>query len=304
VFIGQLKVFMKVMLSFKKSCLLMLFIIACVAQNASAQALVWKVSKGQDYFYLGGTIHVLTEKDHPLPVEYQQAYLDADTLIFEASLAEISSPQFQSTMLQAMTYQDGRSLKNELSPSVYQQLSQFLSSRGVQVNDFLRFKPWGIALTLTVMEYQRLGMTDTFGVDAYFNALAQRDNKKVMALETAQQQLAALMSMASVDANQMISNTLRDMQDASTLIVDLKNTWRHGDVKALGKSPLLLQMQQETPHVYEELLLKRNQHWMKSLPSLFDQAGIEFVLVGAMHLVGEQGLITLLQQQGFTLKQL
>jgi len=279
-------------------------IVPCLIQPAVAQSFVWKISKGQDYFYLGGTMHVLTAKDHPLPIEYQQAYQEADTLVFETDLSAISSPEFQSMMLQAMMYEEGRSLVDELSPRVYQQLSQFLTTRGMQASNLLRVKPWGIALTLTAIEYQRLGMTEEFGVDAYFHQLARQDHKAVSDLETPQEQLTALESMALVEPNQLITYTLRDMKEAATLIDDLKNTWRRGALEELENSPLLLQMQQETPIVYNALMLERNQKWMQTLLSYSDQAGTEFVLVGALHLVGEQGILSLLQQQGFTVQQL
>ena len=290
-------------MKFKRTFFLIFFVaINLFIQSVIAQSSVWKVSKGDNYFYLGGTIHMLTEEDHPLPDEFLIAYNDANEVIFETNLTEVGTPQYQSKMTQVMTYHDGSTLIDELSPETYTQLDNFLTRRGIAIAHFSTFQPWGVALVLSIMEYQRLGMTGEFGVDSYFNHLALQDNKIISNLETPDEQLMALTSMSFIEPNEAISLSLRDIERLPELIGSMKAMWRSGDLEMLSKHPLVAQMKMETPKMYKALVIDRNNNWMKKLPLLVDNKNIEFVMVGAMHLVGKDGLLHLLKQQGFQIE--
>jgi len=296
---------MENLMKLKQVCLFVLFVVVNLfTQSAYAQSSVWKVSKGGSYFYLGGTIHVLTAADHPLPSEFITAYNDADAVIFETDLAEVGTPQYQSKMLQTMTYNDGRTLATELTPEIYAELEQFLAQRDIAIANFSTFQPWGVALVLSIMEYQRLGMSGEFGVDMHFNHLALQDKKAISSLETPDDQLTALVSMSLLEPNQAIEMALKDIERLPDFINTMKTTWRNGDLNALLDIPLVSQMKVDTPVMYKALVVDRNNNWMQVLPSLMSSESIEFVMVGAMHLGGKEGLLYLLKQQGFKVKQL
>ena len=55
---------------------------------------VWHISKNGHNLYLGGTIHMLKKEDYPLPVEFSQAYLKSDKLVFETNLEKTKTPEF------------------------------------------------------------------------------------------------------------------------------------------------------------------------------------------------------------------
>jgi uncharacterized protein YbaP (TraB family) len=285
--------------------LLVLFVaVNLFAHSVFAQSSVWKVSKGGSYFYLGGTIHMLKADDYPLPDEFTTAYNDADKIIFETDLVEAATPEYQFKMRQSMTYNDGRTLHSELTPETYAQLESFLTARGMAVANFSTFQPWGVALVLSMIEYQQLGMTGEFGVDFHFHDRALQDKKTVSSLETPDEQLIALSSMAQIEPNQVIALSLRDIESLPDFIDSVKNAWRSGDLDALSKNPLVVQMKVETPAMYQAMLIDRNNNWMNALPLLTNSESIEFVMVGAMHLVGEDGLLYLLKQQGFKVEQI
>jgi len=296
---------MENLVKLKKALLLVIFVaVNLLVQSACAQSSVWKVSKGEHYFYIGGTIHVLTAGDHPLPDEFSIAYNDADEVIFETDLEAVSTEQYQSKIMGTMTYSDGRTLASELTAETYAQLEKFLGTRDIPIANFSTFQPWGVALVLSIMEYQRLDMTGEFGVDVHFNHRALQDKKIISSLETPDEQLTALLAMSLIDPNQSIDITLRDIERLPEFINKMRTTWRRGDLDALSKSQLVVQMKEEMPAMYQALVTDRNDHWMRVLPALTDNEGIEFVMVGAMHLAGEEGLLSLLNQQGFKVEQL
>jgi len=292
-------------MTFKKVLVLSFFIAVHIyVPQAVAHSLVWKVSKGNTYFYLGGTLHVLAAEDYPLPSEYNVAYTDADIIVFETDLVLAASPQFQNKMMQYMTYHDERTLSHELTAQVYQQLIQFMTTRGIDSSHFTRFKPWAVALTLTLMEYQRLGMMGEIGIDMHFYQRALQDKKITSSLETTDEQFNAMLAMSSIEPNQAITSTLHDIEQLPVLIKSMKAAWRSGDLNALLDSSLIVKMKLDAPDMYQTLVVERNNNWMRVLPLLVHREGIEFVMVGAMHLVGEEGLLYLLQQQGFKVEPL
>ena len=275
-----------------------------LACNALAESSVWKVSKGESYFYLGGTIHLLKADDHPLPAAFNTAFKDAGTVFFETDLDTSQSPEFQSKLMAAMTFSDDRTLTSELKPETFQQLEAFLISRQIPIANFAKFQPWGVSLIAAMLEYQRLGMLPQYGVDAHFNKLARSENKKIMSLETLEQQLSFIISMAKVDPNTAIEYTLRDLEHLPEFIQSMKESWRSGDMEAFSKNAFITQMEIEFPEMYNTLVTTRNDAWMEQLPALIEDNNIEFVMVGAMHLIGTKGLLNQLKAQGFMLEQL
>ena len=273
-------------------------------QSAVASSAVWKISKEGSYFYLGGTIHVLTATDHPLPSEFSTAYKDSNIIYFETDLDAMQLPKYQSKIMAEMSNRDGQTLADQLDTKTYTNLTTYLTARHLSPAQFDSLQPWAASLMLTMMEYQRLGMLPDYGVDTYFNKRAQDDGMKRMSLETPDAQLAALSSMSKIDPNDYVQYTLEDLERLPEFITEMKTAWRKGDIASLSKIDMIKTMKTDFPEIYNTLLTNRNNNWMKELVRLNDDKNTEFVLVGALHLYGEDGLLVLLAQAGFKITQL
>jgi len=280
-------------------CLLGLFI-----ANSYANTSVWKISKNQDYFYLGGTIHVLNKADYPLPKAFEQAYKDADTLVFETNLDAGNQAEHQAKFMASMMFHDKRTLASELTPNMYAKLKGFLTSRNIPIEHFAQYQPWGVSLMLTIMEYQRLGMVSEFGVDNYFNNKARAENKPIESLETFDEQIGFLQSLADIDPNTNIEYTLQDIDNMPQWIVAMKQAWRSGQVEDFTDMKPVQDMKHDFPEVYKTIIVNRNQNWLPEITNYINDKDVEFVLVGAMHLNGKEGLLNQLTQQGFQVEHL
>ncbi len=272
--------------------------------TASAQSSVWKVSKDGKYFYLGGTIHVLNPQDYPLPNEFATAYADADKLIFETDIAASKEPAFQQKFVSMMLSSDKKSLTNHLNKATYQKLKSYLAARNMGIEHFAKLQPWAIALSLSVIEYQRLGMVPEYGVEEHFFKKALADNKTLGQLETLEEQMASIQSMGDIEPNLMIDYTLRDLEQLPEFAAVLKENWRSGNIESFTSNKLVMQMRTDFPTLYTTLVINRNNNWLPALTSLNDNELIEFVLVGTLHLNAKEGLIQQLQQAGFKVDQL
>lgn len=278
--------------------------------TAHAKAPVWEVTRVQENnvehagkLYLAGTIHVLAETDYPLPGAFSQAYSKADTLVFETDTRSLNSPLWQLKFLEAMTWRDETKLSDVLGEQARLQLHDFLRSRQIPLDTFERFTPMGLGLSLTTLELQRLGINPQLGVEAMFTEQADRDAKPIEWLESLEEQLQFVTAMGSLDADVMVQSTLDDLEDLQITWGELVGAWRLGNLADL-EAQMLTELAADYPNLAKLLLFDRNARWMERIPEMLNDPDVEFVMVGALHLVGEQGLIRQLRALGLQVKQL
>lgn len=269
--------------------------------SALADTSIWKISKGKESLYLGGTIHLLASSDLPLPGEYETAYKDAEKLVFEVDQGKLSTPEFQMTMMRKMMYQDDTTLDKVLSKKTYQRLAEFCTSRGMDIQQFNKFRPSFIAMTISLIEMQRLGMTGD-GVDKLYYDKALKDKKPQQPLETVEQQLNYLANIGAGYDDEMIINSLNEIEQLKEMMAKLKKAWRDGDIKALEKVGIEPMM--EFPGVYQSLLVERNNNWMPQIEAMLHTPEKEFILVGALHLAGKDGVLHQLKAKGYKVEKL
>ncbi|MCE1225737.1 MAG: TraB/GumN family protein [Geobacteraceae bacterium] len=278
------------------------FALLVSVSSAFAASPVWKVSKGDARLYIGGTVHVLSKTDYPLPAGFDVAYKQAAQLVFETDMQKMSAPETQQLVLQQAIYADGRNLKQVLNPQTFQELEKFLAARKIPVAEVVGLKPGMLAVTLTMVELQRLGMGGT-GVDSFYQAQAVSDHKHLGQLEAVEEQIGFLGSLGEGYESELISYTLRDIKELPRIMPLIKAAWRQGDLRKLeelGLAPL----KQEFPPIYQTLIVKRNKAWLPRIEEMLKNADVEFVLVGALHLVGEDGLLAQLAARGYQIQKL
>lgn len=284
----------------RKSLLLLSFLIFVFALPVHADSPVWKIKKGDNHLFIGGTVHILTMADYPLPASFEKAYSQSVQLVFETNLQKIQSPEFQQLMMSALTYSDGRNLKQLLSESTYQALDDFCTSRGIPVAAIVNFKPGMASVMLTAIELQRLGLIGT-GVDEYFHLKALNEQKKLGQLETAEEQLAFIVSMGDGQEDEMIAHTMQEMKELPVLMRSMKDAWRQGDVLRL-KEIALTPFKKDFPELYVSLIVKRNNAWIPQIEAMLKTKDVEFVLVGVLHLVGDDGVLAQLSARGYNIQ--
>lgn len=269
---------------------------------ASADSSVWRVETDENTVYLGGTVHLLRASDYPLPEEYAEAYGASDTLFFETDLNSMGDMAVQARLLQKLSYSDGRTLKTVLNQEAYSALQAHMDGIGLPLAMMEKFKPGMIVSTLQVMEFQRIGFTPQ-GVDAYFNNLAMGDGKPLGQLETIDDQIGFLSAMGEGNESEFILLSLQDLEETVEVMDDMIAAWRTGDNDALSEL-FVAEMLNEAPEIYDSLLKRRNMNWLPQIEEMLKSAETEFVLVGAAHLVGPDGLLELLEGKGYRVSRL
>lgn len=281
-----------------------LFVGACTSTQlfATEASSVWKVSKGGDSIYVGGTIHMLPVSEFPLPSPFTKAYQDSDTVVLEAKLPDPSDTEAQMAVLKAMSFESGRTLKDVVSNETYARLEDYVKGFGVNLQEMAKFKPSFILSMLVAMEAQKANMAGS-GVDAYFAQLAARDNKPAEYLETMEFQLNMLANQGVGEEDRMITTNLDYMPEIKTMLTSIIRAWRAGDNREL-EALVIDKMKKESPESFKSIMLDRNEDWVPKIEAMFGDEDKEFVLVGVGHLVGTQNVLELLQTKGYQVEQL
>jgi len=213
-------------------------VLSGLIHNASAHTAVWKITKDSSTIYLGGTIHVLSADDYPLPLAFEQAYSKSSIIYFEVKLDELGSASFLQSLSHQSSYPLGENLREKLSEETQQSTA---------------------------------------------------DKKEIRAFETAEQQVQLIANLGVGEEEEFIRYLIEDLDSLNVTFEQMKNAWLHGDNSLLARAGRLEEFKTEDPLTYAALLKKRNAAWLPEIEQMFSTEAVELVLVGALHLAGDDG---------------
>jgi uncharacterized protein len=104
------------------------------------------------------------------------------------------------------------------------------------------------------------------------------------------------------EQDRLLAETLKELDTQQTAVTALADAWKAGDVPTVER--LVLQDLRSEPRLYQRMLVDRNRDWLPKLEALFARRGRAFVVVGAAHLVGPDGLLAMLRARGYTVEQM
>lgn len=274
------------------------FTILILYGNLFAQSSVWKISDDSNHtMYIGGTIHLLRLGDFPLPHEFDDAYVNSDYVVFETDLGLAQSQTLQRILTQKMILPAGQSLSSKLSPKTYAQLKEYIDSQGYTIEIFNRLQPWAVMLTLTQLKLSQIGI-DQNGVDSHYNQRSLADRIPQRYLESIEEQSAIITEIGEGEEDTVILQTLSDMKELQPMMAWMVADWREGKTERLERE-LVSEMRDDSPKMYYTVLKQRNDTWMPKLITMLHEDKRGFVLVGAMHLLGSDGLLYQFRKQGY-----
>lgn len=269
---------------------------------AQARNFGWKVTGPQGVMYLVGSVHLLTKDFYPLNPALEKAYKDADLLVEEVDIAELSGAGSQLSMLTRGMQPSSKPLDTVLSAATMALLSKKAQEVGLPLEALKQFKPWMIALTVEALEWQKAGFDPELGLDKHFYNQARADGKTVQALETIDYQISRFDEMPLELQDHLLAETLKSIDTEQASMSRLIEAWRSGDGAAVER--IVLKDLQQEPQLYQRLLVERNKNWLPKLDALFARKGRAMVVVGAAHLVGPDGLLAMFKAKGYKVEQL
>jgi len=196
----------------------------------------------------------------------------------------------------------GQTLDSVLSASTLAQVRAKVAELGLPLAPLQLFKPWSLSLTLQGLEWQKAGLDPELGLDKHFYDRAKQSGLTVQGLETVDFQLAQFDGMPMPDQDRLLASTLKEMATTKESVDTMARAWKAGDTTTI--EGLTLDDMKSEPAMYQRLLIDRNRTWLPTLEALFTRPKPAFVIVGAAHLVGTDGLLAMLRTRGYTVTQM
>ena len=305
--------------------ILTIWLIGCSSSSQSddeGRYPLWKIEGKQNTVWILGSIHMLPERAHPLPKEFEEAYTKADRVVFEVNLDTKNMEGMMMGMMSEAMLPMGETLEDVLKPETWelleprldalaesvgeaisQQMGSNLPINGGMVKTMLmQMEPWFVGVMLQQTEADMKDYKAELGVDLYYANKAKEDGKETSGLETIEDQMGFLKEMAGEDTDLFIRTMLEQVAPEADMFDNLVDAWLKGDLEGLEHQ--LNDSMKETPGMRDLLLVQRNKKWVPQIEDFLNDEEDYLVIVGAGHLVGDDSVIDLLRKRGVKVKRI
>lgn len=280
-----------------------LVLLALVLQAAAAPALpLWEITGTRNRIVLLGSIHFLRAADYPLAPAITSAFDQADVVLMEIDMDDLDPAASARTVAALAQDTRGRTLPELLGPGAWKAASAEARELGLDLAPMTPFEPWYAAVVVTQLRLAQLGFDPSLGVESRMAADAQRLGKEIRGLETLESQLGALDSLSADAQREFLQSTLEEAGEVGDMADDMIAAWKAGDVRALDAD--LLGSVREQPEVYRALIVRRNEHFANAIGDLVNGRKNYLIVVGALHLVGPDSVLRMLERQGVASRQI
>jgi uncharacterized protein YbaP (TraB family) len=277
--------------------------IAPALPAAPAKLFLWKASAGGHTVYLLGSVHLAPESLYPLDPAIEAAYAASPVLVVEADIDALDTAKLQQQVMATGMYPAEQSLKTAVPPELYAKVESALPALGVPMSMADRMRPWLLALTVTSLRMQKLGLKPENGIDLHFLKRA-RGQKEILELESADFQLQLLSGFSDEMQRLFLDQTLDDPLSSQEMVEKMIRFWRSGD--AAGMEDLIFTELREKPElapIFRKMFDDRNGPMADKIEGYLKAGKDCLVIVGAGHLVGEKGILRLLEARGIHVEQ-
>jgi uncharacterized protein len=270
-----------------------------VPAHASDNAHVfWEVAGKHNTIYLLGSVHVMHEQDRALPAMTEGAYLDAEVLVEELDLYAMMGSMLAPEVTRLQFLPQPQTLAQVLGTDLHQRLAVAAKPLGIDMDYVSRMQPWYVATLVSSTRLALAGYNSRDGVDYQLAERAHRDNKPIVGLETAAQQMAFFAAMSMAEQRKFLAASL-DEADSAAELREITAAWRRGDLAALEKQ--LKSGMEESPELFQQIVVERSRNWLPRIEQMLAEGTDKdyLVVTGALHMIGPQGLVEMLRARGY-----
>lgn len=262
---------------------------------------LWRYQRGDRTVYVAGSIHILKPSLYPLPAPLEAAFEQSDSLVLEVDLASLAPGELQQRSLAYALLPPPQTLRDVLPDDLYQRLGTHLAAYGSSPEVVANAKPAMVMNQIVVSRLLTLGYLPDSGLESYF--LERRGQRLVLALETLDEQLDLLFNQPLPTQLELLTETLDMEAQIEPLLAGMLVAWLSGDQATFLEMFTAQSGDSAAAQAFSRQLLDERNHRMadgirRFLEDPGGNAHTYFVLVGAAHLVGDQGIVRLLARTG------
>lgn len=274
----------------------------CVSSPAQKNFL-WRAANGKSTIYLLGSIHFMKPESYPLNPVITDAFNLCDSLAVEADINNVSGHIIQKVRATGF-YQPPDSIENHISRETYGYILTESARLGYPLAALKTIRPWLLGVTLSSIVLVRSGYTPDYGLDKYFlNQAAGK--KKIIELESLDYQVDLLANLPDAEQEAFLLHTIKELQFLVDKVDDFIVAWKTGDSAAIesmvGNS---VGNDNNLKKIYRKIMTDRNRTMANKIAGYLNSGERVFVVVGAGHMVGSDGIVELLKKAGFIVEQL
>ncbi|MCI9434412.1 MAG: TraB/GumN family protein [Bacilli bacterium] len=276
--------------------------------------LFYRISKEDSdiNIYLLGSIHAADKGIYPLNDTIMSSYNKSDYLAVEVDTVALTSDfDLQVSLAQKMLYTDGTTIKDHIGEELYTKMVAKLKEKGSYNSMYDNYKPAFFESLFENAIIVDADMDANAGIDMHFLKLAKKENKNILEIETAASQYDLLLNNPIELDKMMLEGYVESYDESISEMKDLYNAWKKGDANELEQKLMstssegLSQTEIEMIENYNNTLInKRNYIMTDALEKYYAEEKNVFCVVGVGHVVGDQGIISLMEQRGYNVEKL
>ena len=263
---------------------------------------LWQVDGNTNSIFILGSIHLLRNSDYPIPSVIYGAYDEAEVLIMELDMDDMNPMRTQALVRELGMIADGNSLEDVIGERAYAKAAALADDLQIPLTMLAGSKPWLAAVMVETLILTRVGFDPMQGIEMHLMTKAGNDGKQLLGFETERQQLEMLDGLSLGAQRDMLLQTLTDGGRIEELLDKIIDAWRHGDTAYMEQT--LLSDMSGYDELYDTIVVDRNRDWVRQIDGLLDDRDDYLIVVGTMHLVGQDGVPQLLQKRGLEVTQM
>jgi uncharacterized protein YbaP (TraB family) len=273
----------------------------------NGKSFIWKISSDNSHVYLLGSVHIATPDIYPLDSVIEEAFQESEKLVVEININEVSIFGTMMLLDKYGAYPEGEGLRENLPESLYHKLESTFSEMDIPISTLDSYRPWVIVMMMEGMVITDQDYSADYGIDLHFMDGAVDRDMEILELETVEYQLEIMSGLPDELMIQVIEMYVEgpDMDDYINIVGYMLALWEKGDAEGLEE--VLFEDLEEEPALapyYDVIFDQRNYNMITKIEEYLADEYTYFIIVGAGHLVGEEGLLNLLDEAGYTIEQL
>ncbi|MGD2084715.1 MAG: TraB/GumN family protein [Candidatus Aminicenantes bacterium] len=281
----------------------LVFLSMLYSQENAGKSFLWEIQSEHGNSYLLGSVHLLKKEHYPLKKVIEDSFEQSDVLVLEIDLSGGNLIKAGLYMLEKGKYQGEETLKDNISEKTYQLLKDKAKTMEMNLEWLNKWKPWMAAFHILERKLMNLGYNPIHGVDLYF-LNKSKEKKEIQGLETVELQVGLFENFSKEESEKFLLSTIMEADQLEKEMDKMITAWSTGDVEKMEKT--MTETIQEHPELeafYKRLNDDRNVRMVEKIISLLKTDKKYFIVVGAAHMVGKNGIVQLLKNKGYTVTQ-
>ena len=267
-----------------------------LAQSAAPDPAIWIVRSGASTVYIFGSLHILPQSFKWRTPAVDAAIATSDIFVFEVPVDDQATARQKEFIVKNGLLPQGASLRKVLNRIEFDTYSRILLGAGLKPEHFTRYRPWLATVVVGLAYVHRRNLTTLKGVDDEIIEQVQGEGKELGYLEKIEDQMKLLVLGDDLAQVRALKRQLVSLPQSVSHTKDLVETWARGDADRFAD----MIEQDFAGHVEAQDLLisNRNRAWVPTVAELLQTGKTAMITVGAAHIGGPKGLISLICAAG------